>query len=565
MELVDLNGRPLRRETLAERVAGPTVTGIRSPQTGHPALGLTPAKLAGILRAAENGNATAYLELAEDMEERDLHYAAVLSKRKEAIAELPIEVIPADDSDEAKADAALVEEFIARDELRDELVDIQDALGKGWSVTEMEWDMSSTPWLPKRLTRVDQRFMEFDPADMETLRLRGEDGGWQPLDGFKYIIHRTPKKSGTTVRGGIARIAAWHYMFKNYSWKDWVSFLETYGMPIRLGRYDNGESEENKRILLDALAMLGSDAAAMFPKTMEVEFVNGQSGSAPSDLWAALIDKCDDYLSKLVLGQTNTTDAKAGGLGSGQANVHREVEEGIERGDARRLSVTVSRDVAVPIVMLNRGPRRRYPKIKIGRPDPVDVKALTDAAQILVPMGVKVSAKKMLEAAGLPAPEEGDDDVLLAPGAGADVPETDPETGKPIKSPTRPQQGQAAPDPNKKRSPALFEPLRGGNKGYEGDGEEAAAQQGAPGGGERDAIDRAADAWLDDWEELADDMITGIAASLNGAKTLGDVRAALIERISRADDAALIEMMAGAGVAARLQGELDVQIEQDAG
>lgn len=548
--LVDIYGRPLKRDQLTQRVAGPNVMGVRSIITGHPAQGLTPTRLTGILRQAEQGNAKAYLELAEEMEEKDLHYLAVLKKRKEAIAQLPIEVIPADDSAEAKADAELVEQFIDRDELQDEMVDMLDAIGKGWSVTEIVWEMSESQWMPLRLERVDQRWMEFDQYDGETLYLLGDAGERQDLSAFKYITHQVKAKSGIPLRGGLARAAAWHYLFKNYAWKNWNSFLETFGMPIRLGRYDNGETEENKRVLLNAIASLGSDAAAMFPKTMEVEFVNAAQGVAPKDLWDAMITKNDDYLSKAVLGQTNTTDAKAGGMGSGQANVHREVEETIERSDARRLSTTLNRDLVVPIVMLNRGPRKRYPKVRIGRPDPVDVKSMTDAAKVLVPMGVRVSAKKMREAAGLPAPESDDEEVLLAPG-----------NSMPPETPLEASGGSDAGLARKNRAPNLLDSFKSRSGGNE-DQEVAANLRTDE--RERDLLDVSADEALSDWQELLEPLVSGIETKLSAAATVEEARAMLVDALEDADADAITAMLERIGIAGRLQGELEVQDETKA-
>ena len=54
---------------------------------------LTPEKLADILRDVRSGECPAeYLELAQDMEIRDLHYRSVLSTRKDAVCGLEIKV-----------------------------------------------------------------------------------------------------------------------------------------------------------------------------------------------------------------------------------------------------------------------------------------------------------------------------------------------------------------------------------------------------------------------------------------------------------------------------------------
>ncbi|MBA4094702.1 MAG: DUF935 domain-containing protein, partial [Candidatus Accumulibacter sp.] len=58
-------------ELFGEARARPTLTGVRSPISGFPAEGLTPNRLAAIHRAAAQGDPLAWLELAEDIEERD--------------------------------------------------------------------------------------------------------------------------------------------------------------------------------------------------------------------------------------------------------------------------------------------------------------------------------------------------------------------------------------------------------------------------------------------------------------------------------------------------------------
>ena len=103
--LVDHLGRPIRRAELTEEIAGPTVTGIRQILGGHPEQGLTPGRLAAILREAESGDALRYLELAEAMEEKDLHYRAVVATRKLQVSQLEITVEPASDSAEDQANA----------------------------------------------------------------------------------------------------------------------------------------------------------------------------------------------------------------------------------------------------------------------------------------------------------------------------------------------------------------------------------------------------------------------------------------------------------------------------
>lgn len=80
------------------------------------------------------------------MEEKNLHYLSVLGTRKRQVAQLDLKVIPAGDDDEAKGDAEIVQEWLDSETLEDELIEMQDALGKGFSVTEIVWDMSERQW-----------------------------------------------------------------------------------------------------------------------------------------------------------------------------------------------------------------------------------------------------------------------------------------------------------------------------------------------------------------------------------------------------------------------------------
>jgi phage gp29-like protein len=79
------DGQPVDAALLAQEIATPTLTGVRATRYDAVASGLTPERLAQILRAAAAGNARDYLTLAEEMEERYLHYASQVQTRRLAI------------------------------------------------------------------------------------------------------------------------------------------------------------------------------------------------------------------------------------------------------------------------------------------------------------------------------------------------------------------------------------------------------------------------------------------------------------------------------------------------
>ena len=64
-ELIDVHGRPLKA-ALKKEIAEPTLTGVRSLMIDAVAPGLTPQRMAAILRAAEQDQPRDYLTLAVD-------------------------------------------------------------------------------------------------------------------------------------------------------------------------------------------------------------------------------------------------------------------------------------------------------------------------------------------------------------------------------------------------------------------------------------------------------------------------------------------------------------------
>ena len=151
------------------------MAGVRNIySTMHPSVGLTPEKLIAIQREAEAGDPYLYLELAEEMEEKDLHYLAVIGTRKQAVAGAELIVTAASEAADDQRAADLVRDFVGGGalDLESVLYDILDAVGKGFSATEIIWDTAGREWIPKRLVWRDPRWFMFDWISGEELLVR---------------------------------------------------------------------------------------------------------------------------------------------------------------------------------------------------------------------------------------------------------------------------------------------------------------------------------------------------------------------------------------------------------
>lgn len=399
------DGHPIELATLTEELAAPRVTGIRQVWHASVANGLTPTRLANVLQAAADGSAEDYLTLAEEMEERDLHYASVLGTRKLALSALDVRVESATDDAEDVRRADAVRELVDASDFGEMLADETDALGKGYAVSEIIWDRSGKTWMPERYEPRDQRFFQFDRDTGRELRLLDESA---PVDGlplapYKFIVHLPRIRSGLPIRGGLARLAAVAYMCKAWSWRDWMAFADIYGLPMRVGRYGPGASTDDIDKLLAAVANLGSDAAAAIPDSMKIDFEAAPQTQGAGEFFRSLADWWDKQVSKGVLGQTMTTDD---GASLAQAQVHQLVRLDILTADAKALSNTLQRQLVRPFCDLNFGPGR-YPRLELVVPKPENIKLLVDALDKLVPLGLEVEQSVIRDKLNLPDPDKG--------------------------------------------------------------------------------------------------------------------------------------------------------------
>ena len=406
--LYDSQGNPIKpdKTRLNREIAAPSLMGVRSIWRDAVAPGLTPVSLARLLQDAGAGETTAYLTLAEEMEEKDLHYASVIGTRKRAVTRLPIQVeAAADDSTSVKiADA--VRALVKQTAFRELLTDAMDAIGKGFSVTEILWNTAKIPWTPARYAWRDPRFFVFDQNDMQQIRLKdlADPIHGIPLDPYKFIVHKPKLKSGIPIRSGIAFLACWAWLFKNYTVRDWMAFAEVFGMPIRLGKYGKDAEPKDIDILKLAVANIGVDMTGVFPESMMIEIIE-QNAKNGENLFRTTADWFDSQISKGVLGQTATTQGTPGKLGND--DVQNEVRQDIRDSDAEQLEETLNRDLVIPFVILNFGPQAEYPRLTLKEPDADDLTLLVEALEKLVPLGLEVEQSVIRDKLGLPDPAKG--------------------------------------------------------------------------------------------------------------------------------------------------------------
>ncbi|MEM7271055.1 MAG: DUF935 domain-containing protein [Pseudomonadota bacterium] len=513
-QLLDQFGNPVRRRDLKAELARPGLTGIRQAWQPSVAAGLTPAKLAAVLTAAAEGEGYDYLTLAEEIEERDNHYFSVLGTRKHAVSGIEPIVKSASDDARDKAIADAVRERIAEHDGFAALVeDLMDGLGKGYSAVEIMWKTEAAEWRPVKFVHRDPRFFRVDRETLSELRLLTDEA---PAEGivpppFKFMIHQPRLKAGLPLRGGLARFVAFTWICKAYAVKDWAAFAEVFGLPIRIGKYDASATKKDVEVLHQAVAMIGSDAAAVIPESMRIEFEEVGDGTG-NDIFERLSNWADKQISKAVLGQTMTSDD---GSSHAQAGVHNEVRMDIQAADAVQVSGTIQRDLVIPFVDLNFGPQDHYPTLALKVEEAEDIDSLVVQVERLAGLGVTFSATELREKLNLKAPEDQDDTVGLSA------------------EELLQRRGLGEPSTNRARR-------------------NAAAAHADP----YDAADAIADEALDDWLEMTEGVLGPVEELLRDAGSFEEALLRLPELVGRMAAQELIDQLVQAAAKARAEGEI---------
>lgn len=526
MAIVDQYGNPIERSVLAEPQTS-RVSYLKREFARHPSRGLTPQTLASILEQAEAGDLVSQAELFTDMEEKDGHILAEMGKRRRALLTLPWDIVPPNNPNaaETKLAAEVKEWFSARTDLDDLIFDLMDAAGHAYSCVEIEWQRAGREYYPGKLCHRLPSWFQLDRDTRSELRLRTQNADGEKLNPFGWIVHTHKAKSGQLARVGLHRALAWPYLYKNYAVRDLAEFLEVYGLPVRLGKYMPGASDTDKTTLLRAVMEIGHNAAGIIPEGMAIELLEAAEGSnAP---FTAQVDWCERTQSKVILGQTLSSEARATGMGSGVAELQSEVRDDLKVSDARQLSGTL-RQLIYYWCALNRGlvDPNRAPLFQFDTRTPEDLKTYADSLPKLVDMGMKIPASYAHDRLKIPQAKE--NEPVLTPAA------------KPA-----PAAGIGTEPGARAQLRVVIAPAR----------DEAALHAAAA--ADQELLDQAATDLATEWEKVLGPRIEELFAFAESTGDLVTLRARLAELMRGAPTAALVDALENSAFVGQLMGRAE--------
>lgn len=134
-------------------------------------------------------------------------------------------------------------------------------------------------------------------------------------------------------------------LFKKMDLQFWMAYIQIFGQPLRKGSWD-GRDLEVKNQLVNALKNMGSSAYALIPDGANIEFVSDGGKNDSWQLYDKLIERLNSEISKLIVGQTGTTDTKSF---VGSAKVHEQVAEDYSKFDSEKFQYNVN-GVLIPFL-----------------------------------------------------------------------------------------------------------------------------------------------------------------------------------------------------------------------
>jgi hypothetical protein len=156
-------------------------------------------------------------------------------------------------------------------------------------------------------------------------------------------------------------------LFKKNAMQAWAEYCDIFGMPFRSAYTASNRKEDLDRLDRE-LANMGKAAYGVFRKGIEefkLEKADGSSSSTGNTVYDALAERVNSELSKLILGNTMTSDSGKNGARA-HAEVHEDVTDAVLEMDKRLITFTVN-DQVIPALIKQgvtwlKGLKFRYPK-----------------------------------------------------------------------------------------------------------------------------------------------------------------------------------------------------------
>ena len=356
-----------------------------------------------------------------DEAERDAHVASVIQTRILAVVGKDWEINPAERPSSIGRAPTITREQKIADFVSRTLVnsnfdtarhDLLKAVLFGFSAIEVMWKTSGDGIvIDKFIGKHPRRFIFDKDRNMRLLSWSNMIEGEEIPD--RKFITFTYGDSDNPYGRGLGQKLWWPVWFKKNVVKFWLTFLEKFGMPVVVGKYEQGAGPEQKKALFDAIDAIQNETGITIPATTEIDFLEATRAGTVS--YEQCCEFMDRQISKAVLGQTLTTEVSATGSYAA-SKTHNEVRQEMIEADADLLDTCLNNTLIKWIVDLNFPEVTEYPQIRTAAHVKPDLTAQIAIHKVLISdLGLKVGSAYIYETYGIPEPAEGEELIKIAP------------------------------------------------------------------------------------------------------------------------------------------------------
>lgn len=338
-----------------------------------------------------------WYELYQEVE-RDPHVSAVMANAKLNVAGMRWDIVPHIEAGQKKgrptARNQAIADFVKHalsnvGYLPQHLYNLLDAIGKGFSVSEIIWDITDEGVVIKDIINRPQRRFQFDAVD-RTLKLRNLQEPYYgiPLPDKKFIVHRVNATWENPFGDALDQSIYWYWLFKKTVIKFWMQHLQVGASSIPIVKHPIGANPAMKQEALAIAEMIRNGAFGRIPENFEIQFAEAKNAVQNATVYNDFVRMVNDEIAKCVNGQTLTSESSsATGTGTmALGKVHQGTQNSRDLFRAHGLEATLNNSLVKWLVDFNFSGVEGYPQFRFDLEAPEDlsgeasiIKTLTDA------------------------------------------------------------------------------------------------------------------------------------------------------------------------------------------
>ena len=344
--------------------------------------------------------------------ERDTHVSSVMQSAKLNVAGMKYDIQPHISLGEKKASARnlAIADFVkhalkATGHFPQHLFNLMDALGKGFSCSEIMWEVKNNTILPVNILNRPQRRIQFD-AVTRAPKIRNIQNPYygDPLPDKKFIVHKVSSTWENPFGDALDQNLYWMWLFKRMVFKFFMTHLEVGASSVPIVKHPINASQELKNEALAIAEQIRSGAYGRIPANFELIWATMNNSSSISQSYEIFIRLVNDEMSKCINGQTLTSEA-GGTKGSGSmalGKVHQITQSSRDVFRAEGLSATLNSSLIKWIVDFNFGSQDSgsidgYPEFRFDLEQEQDLEAESRIIKSLSDSGYDIAEEELCE------------------------------------------------------------------------------------------------------------------------------------------------------------------------